>query len=140
MPRAVSLTLNGKAVRLETDEKRTLLWVLRTDLGLTGTKYGCGVGLCGSCTVVVDGQDLGSLSGGELLRARRHIGMIFQEFNLVNRMSVLTNVLCGRLGALDAVTRVGRLRHRGHAQRRDVGRVRRAGGARTVVGDRHRLS
>ena len=56
MPRAVSLTLNGKPVRLETDEKRTLLWVLRTDLGLTGTKYGCGVGLCGSCTVVVDGK------------------------------------------------------------------------------------
>jgi aerobic-type carbon monoxide dehydrogenase small subunit (CoxS/CutS family) len=56
MPRAVSLTLNGRPVRLETDEKRTLLWVLRTDLGLTGTKYGCGVGLCGSCTVVVDGK------------------------------------------------------------------------------------
>ena len=56
MPRAVSWTLNGKPVRLETDEKRSLLWVLRTDLGLTGTKYGCGVGLCGSCTVVVDGK------------------------------------------------------------------------------------
>jgi aerobic-type carbon monoxide dehydrogenase small subunit (CoxS/CutS family) len=56
MPSAVSLTLNGKPVRLETDGKRTLLWVLRTDLGLTGTKYGCGVGLCGSCTVVVDGR------------------------------------------------------------------------------------
>jgi len=56
MPRAVSWTLNGKPVRLETDDRRTLLWVLRTDLGLTGTKYGCGVGLCGSCTVVVDGK------------------------------------------------------------------------------------
>jgi len=56
MPRAVSFTLNGKPVRLETDDGRTLLWVLRSDLGLTGTKYGCGVGLCGSCTVVVDGK------------------------------------------------------------------------------------
>jgi aerobic-type carbon monoxide dehydrogenase small subunit (CoxS/CutS family) len=56
MPRAVSLTLNGKLVRLEADDSRSLLWVLRTDLGLTGTKYGCGVGLCGSCTVVVGGK------------------------------------------------------------------------------------
>jgi aerobic-type carbon monoxide dehydrogenase small subunit (CoxS/CutS family) len=56
MARAVSFTVNGKPVRLETEDGRTLLWVLRTDLGLTGTKYGCGVGLCGSCTVVVDGK------------------------------------------------------------------------------------
>lgn len=53
-----------------------------------------------SGSVVVDGQDLGALNGSGLLKARRHIGMIFQEFNLVNRMSVLTNVLCGRLGSL----------------------------------------
>ena len=56
MRQNVSFTLNGKPVLLETDEKRSLLWALRTDLGLTGTKYGCGVGLCGSCTVVVDGK------------------------------------------------------------------------------------
>jgi aerobic-type carbon monoxide dehydrogenase small subunit (CoxS/CutS family) len=53
---AVSFSVNGKPVRLETDEKRTLLWVLRSDLGLTGTKYGCGTGLCGSCTVVLEGK------------------------------------------------------------------------------------
>jgi nicotinate dehydrogenase subunit A len=47
--------LNERAVSLETDPGRTLLWVLRTDLGLTGTKYGCGIGVCGSCTVLVDG-------------------------------------------------------------------------------------
>ncbi|MBT8396633.1 MAG: (2Fe-2S)-binding protein [Gemmatimonadetes bacterium] len=47
--------LNGERVTLETDGSRTLLWALRTDLGLTGTKYGCGIGMCGSCTVLVDG-------------------------------------------------------------------------------------
>lgn len=50
--------------------------------------------------VLIDGQRLGALSKKELLQARQHIGMIFQEFNLVNRMSVLMNVMCGRLGAL----------------------------------------
>ena len=49
----ISFRLNGKPVQLEVDGDRTLLWVLRTDLGLTGTKYGCGESLCGACTVVV---------------------------------------------------------------------------------------
>jgi len=56
MPRPVSFTLNGKPVRLDTDEKRSLLWALRTDLGLTGTKYGCGIAECGACTVHVEGE------------------------------------------------------------------------------------
>jgi len=46
--------LNGKAVSLEVDPSRSLLWVLRYDLGLTGSKYGCGEGLCGACTVLID--------------------------------------------------------------------------------------
>jgi aerobic-type carbon monoxide dehydrogenase small subunit (CoxS/CutS family) len=50
----VSFTLNGKPTRLTVDETRPLLWVLRDDLGLTGTKFGCGEGECGSCTVVVN--------------------------------------------------------------------------------------
>jgi phosphonate transport system ATP-binding protein len=50
--------------------------------------------------VSIDGQELGALSKKGLLQARQHIGMIFQEFNLVNRMSVLMNVMCGRLGTL----------------------------------------
>ncbi len=54
--RPVSFTLNGKPTRLTVDEKRMLLWVLRDDLGLTGTKFGCGQSLCGSCTVVVNGE------------------------------------------------------------------------------------
>jgi aerobic-type carbon monoxide dehydrogenase small subunit (CoxS/CutS family) len=55
MKKSIRFRLNGTPTSLETDDGRTLLWVLRTDLGLTGTKYGCGVGACGSCTVVVDG-------------------------------------------------------------------------------------
>ncbi|MBS1857365.1 MAG: (2Fe-2S)-binding protein [Acidobacteria bacterium] len=62
MERAVSFRLNGKAVRVTTDDERMLLWVLRSDLGLTGTKFGCGEGLCGACTVVVGGAAVRSCS------------------------------------------------------------------------------
>ena len=56
MNQTIRFRLNGRPVSLETDPGRSLLWVLRTDLELTGTKYGCGMGLCGSCTVLVDGR------------------------------------------------------------------------------------
>jgi aerobic-type carbon monoxide dehydrogenase small subunit (CoxS/CutS family) len=56
MKETIRFTLNGKPVTLETDPERRLLWVLRTDLELTGTKYGCGEGDCGACTVLVDGE------------------------------------------------------------------------------------
>ncbi|UCE50796.1 MAG: (2Fe-2S)-binding protein [Phycisphaerales bacterium] len=51
----ISFTLNDKAVSVTTDGDRPLLWVLRTNLGLTGTKYGCGKALCGACTVIREG-------------------------------------------------------------------------------------
>lgn len=50
------LKVNGRRVEVEVDGSTPLLWVLREQLGLTGTKYGCGIGLCGSCTVHIDGQ------------------------------------------------------------------------------------
>jgi isoquinoline 1-oxidoreductase alpha subunit len=50
------LKVNGKFYTVDVDSQKPLLWVLREDMGLTGTKYGCGIGLCGSCTVLLDGS------------------------------------------------------------------------------------
>jgi len=52
----VRVIVNGKAVQTTSDPATPLLWVVREELGLTGTKYGCGMALCGACTVHVDGQ------------------------------------------------------------------------------------
>src|SRR5438552_14181817 len=51
----MKLTINGRALDVRAAPDTPLLWVLRDELGLTGTKYGCGKGLCGACTVHIDG-------------------------------------------------------------------------------------
>lgn len=56
MKSSIRFTLNGRPITLDTDDERMLLWVLRTDLDLTGTKYGCGEGSCGACTAIVGGK------------------------------------------------------------------------------------
>ena len=56
------LTVNGKQHTLDVDPQTPLLWVLRDHLDLTGAKYGCGIGACGACTVLVDGLPLRSCS------------------------------------------------------------------------------
>ncbi|MGA2992174.1 MAG: (2Fe-2S)-binding protein, partial [Candidatus Korobacteraceae bacterium] len=62
MERAISFILNGKPTQVTVEEERMLLWVLRYDLGLTGAKFGCGTGLCGACTVVVNNEAIRSCS------------------------------------------------------------------------------
>ena len=56
----VSLNVNGRAHQVDADPQTPLLWVLRDEIGLTGTKFGCGVAQCGACTVHVDGQTMRS--------------------------------------------------------------------------------
>jgi len=56
MIESIRFTLNNTPVDIAVDGERPLLWVIRHDLALTGTKYGCGLGLCGTCTVLVDGN------------------------------------------------------------------------------------
>jgi isoquinoline 1-oxidoreductase alpha subunit len=59
-PAAISLTVNGRPHRLEVSPDMPLLWVLRDELGLTGTKFGCGIASCGACTVHLDGEPIRS--------------------------------------------------------------------------------
>jgi aerobic-type carbon monoxide dehydrogenase small subunit (CoxS/CutS family) len=58
----VSLTVNGKSYQLDLEPETPLLWVLRDEIGLTGTKFGCGVAQCGACTVEIDGRAMRSCS------------------------------------------------------------------------------
>lgn len=70
---SIQFVLNDRPVSLEVDSERPLLWVLRTELGLTGTKFGCGEGVCGACTVLVEDEatpscqiTMGSVAGSRV--------------------------------------------------------------------------
>jgi len=56
MEETIRFKLNGRDTELVTDPNQILLWVLRNNLGLTGTKFGCGIGFCGACTVLIDNE------------------------------------------------------------------------------------
>ena len=58
----ISFSVNGRAATVDVDPETPLLWVLRENLGLTGSKFGCGIGACGACTVHLDGQPARSCS------------------------------------------------------------------------------
>jgi aerobic-type carbon monoxide dehydrogenase small subunit (CoxS/CutS family) len=74
MEKLIRFNLNGKKTEITVDPTLTLLWVLRDQFGLTGTKYGCGIGECGACTVLVDNQayrscmlQVGDIAGQSIL-------------------------------------------------------------------------
>ncbi|MDR3510437.1 MAG: (2Fe-2S)-binding protein [Caulobacteraceae bacterium] len=69
----ISLRINGRSVAVDADEDTPLLWVVRDEIGLTGTKFGCGIGMCGACTVHVGGRatrscitPLGAVAGADV--------------------------------------------------------------------------
>lgn len=69
----IDLSVNGERVQVDADPQTPLLWALREHLGLTGTKFGCGAGICGACTVHIDGEaqyscqlQIGDIDGTEI--------------------------------------------------------------------------
>jgi aerobic-type carbon monoxide dehydrogenase small subunit (CoxS/CutS family) len=74
--RSISVTVNGVAHQLAVEDDRSLLWVLRDDLGLTGSKFGCGVSACGACTVIVEGKAVHSCTATMKSVEGKHITTI----------------------------------------------------------------
>jgi isoquinoline 1-oxidoreductase alpha subunit len=73
---SVDFQVNGKAVRANAEADTPLLWVLRDELGLTGTKFGCGAALCGACTVHLDGQPVRSCQLPVSVAAGKKVGTV----------------------------------------------------------------
>ena len=73
---AFALTVNGIAHAIDADPQTPLLWVIREDLGLTGTKYGCGIAQCGACTVHLDGESRRSCATPVAAASGHHVTTI----------------------------------------------------------------
>jgi aerobic-type carbon monoxide dehydrogenase small subunit (CoxS/CutS family) len=74
MEKTIGFSLNGEKREIQCDPAQTLLWVLRDQFGLTGTKFGCGIGFCGACTVLIDKEPVrscvlpvGDIEGKEII-------------------------------------------------------------------------
>ena len=72
----ITLEINGKSTSVDVEPEMPLLWVIREQLGLTGTKFGCGIAQCGACTVLIDGDPMRSCSYPMVAAAGRKVTTI----------------------------------------------------------------
>ena len=84
----LNFILNGKKINIKADDSKRLVDVLREDLGLTGTKEGCGIGECGACTVIIDGNSVNSC----LVLASQISGSNIETIENLERDDVLSNL------------------------------------------------
>ena len=102
---AFTVNINGKARDLDVDGDTPLLWVLRDVLGMTGTKFGCGMALCGACTVHIDGQAVRScitlLARGGSFQRSGSSACRFSSARRARALSTSKMPPCGLLDLLD---------------------------------------
>lgn len=98
---AVALTVNGAPRSIDADPQKPLLWALREDLKLPGTKFGCGAGLCGACTVLLDGQAVRSCqtpiadAAGHEITTIEHVATLPEGQKVVDAWIALDVPQCG---------------------------------------------
>ena len=121
----IEFTLNSHVVKVDVEPDTPLLWVLRDTLGLTGTKFGCGIGACGACTVHLGGEPIRSCSFPVAAAAGQHIttieGLSQESSHPVQRAWVEAQVpQCGYCQSGMLMSAAALLRHKPHPSDKDI--------------------